>query len=176
MDSDNDIDLALANFSSNNISILTNNGDGTFDNAVNYATGNGSESVFGGDLDADEDIDLTVANWSGDNVSVLENLLQVSSIVPAEPFSYLLNNYPNPFSQSTVISYQLSESSKITLKIYNISGQEIRTLVNEKQIAGKHSVTWNGKDSNNKNVSSGIYLYKLSAGKETKIKKMLLLK
>lgn len=91
-----------------------------------------------------------------------------------EPQLFDLTNYPNPFSGSTVISYQLTESLKITLEIYNISGQEVLTLVNENQSAGKHSVVWDGKDDSGKQVSSGVYFYQLKTGNEfSNIKKLL---
>jgi len=74
----------------------------------------------------------------------------------------LLSNYPNPFSQSTEIGYQLPVSGKVVLKVYNIQGQEVRTLVNEKQPAGKHSVIWDGTDNSGNAVVQGIYFCKLN--------------
>jgi hypothetical protein len=94
-----------------------------------------------------------------------------------EPQLYDLNNYPNPFSKSTVISYQLTESSKITLKIYNISGQEIRTLVNKNQAEGMHSVVWDGTDNLGNRVKPGVYCYQLSIDGKTKlVNKCLMIK
>jgi len=94
-----------------------------------------------------------------------------------EPQLFDLTNYPNPFSGSTVISYELTESLEIILKIYNISGQEIRTLVNKNQPAGKHSVVWDGKDNSGNAVGSGIYFYKLKINnKPISTKKIMLLK
>jgi hypothetical protein len=89
-----------------------------------------------------------------------------------------LSNYPNPFNPSTNISFTLNnETTKNTeLSIYNIKGQKVKTLLNEHLIKGTHSVVWNGMDSNNKHVSSGIYFYKISSGNESVMKKMLLLK
>jgi flagellar hook assembly protein FlgD len=88
----------------------------------------------------------------------------------------LFGNYPNPFNPSTTISYQLSTDSDVTLIIYNIKGQKVKTLVNETLPAGRYSVVWNGKDNNSKQTSSGIYFYKLSAGNFQQTRKMLLLK
>ncbi|MFH1620538.1 MAG: FG-GAP-like repeat-containing protein, partial [Patescibacteria group bacterium] len=73
LDGDGDDDLATANYSSNSVSILVNNGDGTFVAAVNYAVGNRPATVFAADLDGDGDNDLAVANYYSDNVSVLLN-------------------------------------------------------------------------------------------------------
>lgn len=90
------------------------------------------------------------------------------------PTSYaLFNNYPNPFNPSTVISYQLPQSSFVTLKVYDVLGNEVATLVNELQSAGTKNVTFKLKD---KEISSGIYFYQLKAGSFVQTNKMLLLK
>jgi outer membrane protein assembly factor BamB len=88
------------------------------------------------------------------------------------PKGAVLRNYPNPFYKQTAISYQLPVQSKVSLRIYNVSGRLIRTLVNKKIKAGIHSVCWDGKDESNKEVSSGIYFYQLNAeiGKMTLIR------
>jgi len=89
----------------------------------------------------------------------------------------LHQNYPNPFSQSTEIGYQLQVSSKVVLRVFNIQGQEIRTLVNKKQKVGKHSVIWNGKNNSGNAVEPGIYFYQLKTGNNfSKTKRMVLLK
>ena len=88
----------------------------------------------------------------------------------------LLPNYPNPFNPETTISFDLPESGEIKLEIFNIKGQKVITLISDQLSAGEHSITWNGKDSNNKRVGSGIYFYKLKAGDYQKVKKMVLLK
>ncbi|MCK4653417.1 MAG: T9SS type A sorting domain-containing protein [Candidatus Cloacimonetes bacterium] len=87
-----------------------------------------------------------------------------------------MTNYPNPFNPETKIQYSIPQETNIVVKIYNIKGQKIKTLVNEVLPAGEHSAIWNGKDSNGNRVSSGIYFYKLKAGDFQKVKKMILLK
>lgn len=88
-----------------------------------------------------------------------------------------LFNYPNPFNPSTTISFSVSEVlSSVNIEIYNLKGQKVKTLVNEQLSVGLHSITWNGKDDSNKPVSSGIYFYKMRAGKYTASRKMILLK
>ncbi len=76
----------------------------------------------------------------------------------------LSQNYPNPFNPSTVISYQLPVDSRVTLKVYNVLGEEVATLVDGLQSAGFRLQEWNATDNNGKPLSSGIYFYKLSAG------------
>ncbi len=88
----------------------------------------------------------------------------------------LYQNYPNPFNPSTLIKYDLLQSEKVELKIYNALGQEIRTLVNEFQEEGSKRAVWNGLDDYNRKVSTGIYFYKISAGNWSDVKKMLLMK
>ena len=83
----------------------------------------------------------------------------------------LYQNYPNPFNPATLIQYELSHSDKVLLKIYDILGNEIRTLVNEDQSAGKHSITFKASG-----VSSGMYFYTLQSGGTTMTKKMILVK
>ncbi len=86
--------------------------------------------------------------------------------------SYSLSqNYPNPFNPSTAISYQLSAFSQVTLKVYNVLGREVATLVNELKHAGKYEVEFNAAA-----LPSGVYFYKIKAGNFTDVKKMLLLK
>ncbi len=89
----------------------------------------------------------------------------------------LSQNYPNPFNPETVIKYQLPVASKLTIKIYNILGNEIRTLVDGKQPAGSHSAIWDGRNNSGKSVSSGIYFYRIIVNDEFKqTKRMLLMK
>lgn len=85
-------------------------------------------------------------------------------------------NYPNPFNPETTISFEIPESGTVSLQIYNLKGQLIRTLINDFLPAGKQSLVWNGTDNENKPVASGVYLYKIKAGKNSTTAKMLLLK
>ena len=80
-------------------------------------------------------------------------------------------NYPNPFNPSTAIKYSIKENSLVSLKIYDILGKEVVTLVREVKPAGIYSVNFNSGS-----LSSGIYFYTLSAGSLTQTKKMILLK
>ncbi len=89
---------------------------------------------------------------------------------------YLAQNHPNPFNPSTSIEFGVKEEGNVTLEIYNVKGQLINTLANADFQAGNHSVVWNGTDSANKAVSSGIYFYKLSVNDFSEVKKMTFLK
>jgi hypothetical protein len=93
------------------------------------------------------------------------------------PTRYSLSqNYPNPFNPVTTIAYSLPEQSHVMLEIFNILGQRVRTLLGAFQSAGYHRITWDGKDDQGKDVSSGIYFYRLEAGDFTDSKKMVILK
>ena len=88
------------------------------------------------------------------------------------PFSFTLaQNFPNPFNPVTTIEYQLPQSGKVRLAIYNLKGELVDILVNERQLAGDHTVQWNAEG-----VSSGIYFYRISFGKYSAVKKCLFLK
>ena len=89
---------------------------------------------------------------------------------------FLHQNYPNPFNPTTTIRYDLKDNARVYLKIYNILGQEIRTLVNEEQTAGFHSVLWDGKNNAGVHVTSGLYFFKIVAREFSQTRKMLLLK
>jgi len=88
----------------------------------------------------------------------------------------LYQNYPNPFNPKTHIEYQLPKQTRISLKIYNIMGQEVRTLVDEVKEAGYHSVIWNGLDNNGTPITSGIYYYRMVTDSHVEVKKMVLLR
>ena len=97
--------------------------------------------------------------------------------LPNLPKTYqLFQNYPNPFNPTTTVKYQLPKSTEVSLKIYNVLGQLVRTLVDEKQMAGNYSIIWDGKDNNGQLVASGIYMYKIHTQNFVKTKKMILIR
>jgi len=98
------------------------------------------------------------------------------NITPIAGNILTLANYPNPFNPTTTISFSLTSESDVSITVYNVKGQQVKQLVNDQLSAGSHTVEWSGKDNSNKSVASGIYYYKISAGKDTAMKKMLLLK
>ncbi len=89
---------------------------------------------------------------------------------------HLSQNYPNPFNPETTIEYVLPMKNFVKLTVYNLLGQKVTTLVNKEQIAGGHSISWNGTFENGAKAASGLYLYKIEAGDFIVTKKMLLLK
>jgi subtilisin family serine protease len=85
-------------------------------------------------------------------------------------------NYPNPFNPETRIEYSLSRPGRVTLSIFNVAGQLVRTLANEIKQAGGHEVTWDGRDERGQSVASGVYFYRLRFEGQTQTRKMLLLR
>jgi hypothetical protein len=127
---------------------------------MSYATGNVYRL---------KQIDLTGSSHFTDAVDPLG----VTGVAPrALPTVYSLSqNYPNPFNPSTVIEFALPKDAHVTLEVYNVIGQKVMTLVDEVRPAGYHSVKLDGT-----NLSSGMYLYRLTTGQQTFIKKLLLMK
>ncbi|MBN2010364.1 Ig-like domain-containing protein [candidate division KSB1 bacterium] len=101
----------------------------------------------------------------------------IIKVLVSKPTEYELSqNYPNPFNPTTKINFQVPEQQWVTLKIYNIMGQEIATLVDEQREAGYHTAIWNGLDKNGNRATSGVYYYRIIAGSFVHTKKMVLMK
>jgi hypothetical protein len=97
---------------------------------------------------------------------------QKQNNTPVNPEVFKVSqNYPNPFNPSTNISYDLPNEGKVSLEIFNLKGQLLQTLINEKQPAGHHQIEWNASAH-----SSGIYFYKLHWNEYTEIRKCVLMK
>lgn len=121
------------------------------------------------DYNSDGSVDDSLQfNTAKTNVQVIE---------PTKLITYvLLSNYPNPFNARTTIHYALPEPGRVTLKIYNILGKEIVSLVDSYQLSGEYRVDWDSKDRFGNVVTSGIYIAVLQTGKTVKTSKMLLMK
>ena len=85
-----------------------------------------------------------------------------------------LRAFQNPFNPSTTIRYTLGEASDVRLVVYNVIGQEVRTLVNAHQPPGTYNVIWDGRDAIGRQVTTGMYIYRLVAGEELAVKTMVL--
>jgi len=93
------------------------------------------------------------------------------------PSSYSLSqNYPNPFNPTTQIKFGIPQDSRVTLKVYDVLGREIRTLMSDDLRAGYHTIEWDGRNNFGGKVSSGMYIYRIVAGKFVKTLKMMMLK
>ncbi|MFH0880500.1 MAG: FlgD immunoglobulin-like domain containing protein [Lentisphaerota bacterium] len=115
---------------------------------------------------------LQVLDASG-SVTVIKNV----EALDLKPRDFGMDqNQPNPFNPATQIAYRLPVDGNVRLAIYNILGQQIRALVNGFTPAGVYSAVWDGRDDAGRQVASGVYLYRLDAGKFSTVKRMMLLK
>ena len=118
--------------------------------------------------------------WAIDNVALLAT--SEAQVPLVKKFSndtefYLYKIYPNPFSEVINFSFKLTESSLVSLEIYNILGQKVATVCNKKELGwGFQNLTWNGSDDNGKKIASGIYLYRIGINNNSKINKLMLIK
>lgn len=177
LNSDGYLDVACAhNYNNNhNVSVLLNDSTGLLNSPTYF--GNGTWSPFAAitaDFDNNETVDIAVANAGGTNISVFYNE-KVTGINEQEFFPIndfvLYQNYPNPFNPNTTIKFEIPQNGLVTLKIYNILGAEIATLVNEDKSVGRYEVIFNASS-----LASGIYIYKIQVNGFVDIKKMILIK
>lgn len=108
-----------------------------------------------------------------DNVTSIEDTNENQQVV--QSFK-LMRNFPNPFNPATTIEYQIPKTAKVSVRIYNISGQLVKEIFNETQDKGVHRVTWDGTSRNNQHVASGIYIYTVKSDDLILSKKMILLR
>jgi hypothetical protein len=114
--------------------------------------------------------------WDDLDFPVIGGVVSVEDdgFIPEE-FS-VSQNYPNPFNPSTTINFSIPQQSRVVIKVYDIMGREIKTLLNEDKSPGSYSAQWNGENSYGTRVATGIYFYRVNAGNLTQVKKMILLK
>jgi hypothetical protein len=184
-ENDGDLDLITVNdqLQTNGITVFLNDGTGSFTSRENcffpFATGL-PRSVVASDFDQDGKTDIAIVSSVAagvDSLFVLYNLgggtvgIQNQEIEEI-PTSHLLSqNFPNPFNPTTTIKFSIPEASVVILKIYNILGEEVKTLVNEFKEIGNHTTQLDASS-----LSSGIYLYRMKAGSFVETKKMILLR
>lgn len=105
------------------------------------------------------------------------NSTSVEKNTSGQPEGFMLEqNFPNPFNPSTSIRFSIPKETSVSLKVYDILGREIKTIVNDNLSAGNYNMRWNGEDNNNKTVAGGAYLCRLTAGGYSQIQKMILQK
>jgi hypothetical protein len=149
----------------------------------------GVNSVFKGTVMADQSITLNTGTQTEGRMLAINAAVTIDSGSITKPASSsgiedgqsgpkefaLLQNYPNPFNPATVIRYNIANDSHVSLKVFDTLGQEVAVLVNGHQKAGKHSVQFD-TENGVKNLSAGVYFYRLKAGSLVSMKKMMLIK
>ncbi len=146
----------------------------TFDASTTPSSNSYADSVSGVKIDnispsaqtmyADLIVGLSAGSGNNDNETLLPVTIELSQ------------NYPNPFNPATTISFTTSRRTRATVEIYNLIGQNVRTLLNGEVDAGTTSVTWDGHNNHGHKAASGVYFYKLTAGSAQQVKKMILLR
>ena len=183
-ENDGDLDFLTVNerLEENGITVFINDGIGNFTTRENcffpFASGR-PWSVATADFDQDGRTDIAIVtsiDVGVDSLFVLRNLgggtVGIKGEVVEVPTDFSLSqNYPNPFNPTTIIQFSLSQAGDVTLKIYNLLGEKVKTLADEYREAGKHFVQFNAN-----NLASGIYFYQLQAGSFVETKKMILLR
>jgi hypothetical protein len=140
----------------------TANADKTWGQYSDLSSGDGCTQLTSG-----------TAQTNRPNVSLVLNLVtnqeRIASTIPTK--FKLYQNYPNPFNPITVIKFDLPKESFVKLKIFDVLGREVKTLVNEVKLSGSYTIDFNASD-----LSSGVYFYRLETGNFIEVKKMLLIK
>jgi len=134
----------------------------------------GENYLFSFEGEGFDTVRITLADQEGELLSVKQEYEHTSLPTKYE----LFQNYPNPFNPSTSIRYFVGGDSpaKVSLKIYNVAGQLVKTLVDEEKFPGEYKKMWNGKNDKNEDVASGMYFYKLKISDYAETRKMVLLK
>jgi hypothetical protein len=147
------------------------NGDGILANVTFTAVRDGK---FSPDMLGIRKASIVNSAFMKENIAGKNPTVETANGIPA---TFMLGqNYPNPFNPTTTISFSLPEANSVTLKVYDILGRLITTLVDEVYAPGNYSVVWNATDMNGKAVSAGVYFYTINAGKYHSTQRMLLMK
>ncbi len=119
---------------------------------------------------------VTGEGWYIDDIRIESDYVSIDELVQI-PQNYQLSNYPNPFNPTTNISFSIPAANSVSLVIYNLKGQKVKSMLSDKEFTpGTHTVSWDGRDELGSHVSSGVYFYKLITPAKTLTNKMLLLK
>lgn len=224
LNADSYLDLTATNFQANVVSVLLNEGNGGFGQAQSYVTGSHAWDINTGDFDGDGDIDIANGGYDS-NIAILPNDgegnfgypshhiysrffhpadldndgdLDIATVNPyagkiyiilnenstyAEPGHDVLpanaclnQNYPNPFNATTEISFYLPNRGVASLTIYDITGRQVRRLVDSELESGVYSVVWDCTDDRQESLASGVYLYSLIFESNTISRRLVLLK
>ncbi len=172
----NDVSLAwttVTELNNQGFEIERKDGSGSW-NRVGFVKGNGTRTTITEYAFTDKGVKEGRYSYRLKQID-FDGTVDYSNIVEVEvgtPITFALDqNYPNPFNPSTTISYRIPEAATVTMKIFDVTGTEVATIVNAKQDAGSYTVNFDMT-----NFASGMYIYKIEAGKYSAIKKMMLMK
>jgi hypothetical protein len=181
LDEGGDEDLVVANCLSSDVSVLLGEGDGTFEPSVEYITGPSPYCVAIDDLDGDGDADLVAANSQGNSVSVLigngdGTFGGIVGVAEGLPASFALAG-PNPFTSDVTMAYTVpSPGAAVVLRIHDVAGRSVRTLVDRRQAGGDYRAVWDGRDNRGLPVASGVYFCRAQIGEWSETGKVVLIR
>lgn len=132
--------------------------------------------INSGDFDIEVAEDVVVSDGETTTLDFVYHFTSEEPNLVVPKITQLNNNYPNPFNPTTTIGFNLKEEAKVKIEIYNIHGQKVDTVADGYYGAGYNNVNWNGVDGEGRPVASGVYFYKMKAGRYTSTKKMILMK
>lgn len=172
VDGDLDLDIVTSNFTGANFTLYENDGTGIFINRNDLLSNQAGSCAVFHDRDNDGDMDMTGIDELQDLLILFTNdgIVKVEEENISEVFA-LYQNYPNPFNPETSLQYAVGSRQYVTLKVYDVLGNEISILVNEEKSSGTYEVKFNADD-----LPSGLYFYTLSSGSYSETKKMILIK
>jgi len=159
-------DVIIGTLYSNNYGYFLNGVDGEDMESFNYSTPVDAINAIP-DIVGDGTMEMVIGGRNGQiycysggtglNVGIIENNKFEDSAIS--------NAYPNPFSDEITILFEIEQESFISLKIYDLSGKVVKTLINHNLASGKHSIIWNGRDNSEKELPAGFYVYEISTNK-----------
>jgi len=189
LDGDGRPDLAASSWEANALSVMRNAvvTDGfttqSFQDRTNFMAGTNTLPVLIADFDLDGKPDVAVGNYNGGSISIFRNAIgppttEVDASNPSaeDKECRLSQNYPNPFNAAVRINYQVRQRGRVLLRVFDAKGHPIITLVDQDRESGSYEATWNGRDGNGNESSSGIYFVRLDTNGFTRTGKMVLLR
>ena len=161
----------------NNVKWITSSSSVMSFDGVTWKVYNLSVPYFGANISCAA-VDRNNVKWfAGWDMGIISFDDRASTLVQDKvPASYALSNHPNPFNPATTITFSLPSPGRATLAVYSVTGQKIRELVSGRLAAGTHSIVWDGRDGNGRMMSSGIYISRLTVGRNIASRRMALIR
>jgi hypothetical protein len=170
------LEILLSNTGAGSLSSVSDLGDGTYQATITTPIAIGTDTISAVVISGTDTVDIFL-----DAVVSYVNPTSISENIISPDEFFLYQNSPNPFNPTTIIKYQIPKDGFVTLKIFDIVGNEVATLVNQEEAAGTHEIKFDTSQLSNRissrdGYASGVYFYKIRAGEFSDTKKMLLLK